>query len=256
MRKFVPVLLAAVLTAGLAVSAGAADYTFKAGPEPDYYRSTDYEERYNTAYRYGGPNEIDYEIPAIKYGLSQEFLEHGQNDLYSGSQVQYGRWGVNEKASPTDGIDLGNTDSGLIEVPYRPGVSVQDLMQPDGSIAALSIARVGLSCKVFEGATDTSMAKGAGHYEFSSLFNGNVGLFGHNRGNYAAFRNLKDVRVGDTIKYQTKIGTKTYRVNFAGTISYDDYSPLNEMGDNRITLITCVANQPSLRLCVQAKEIK
>ena len=30
---------------------------------------------------------------------------------------------------------------------------------------------------------------------------------------------------------------------------------MNEMGDNRITMITCIANQPSLRLCVQAKEI-
>ena len=33
-------------------------------------------------------------------------------------------------------------------------------------------------------------------------------------------------------------------------------SYLNEMGDNRITLITCIANQPSLRLCVQAVEIR
>lgn len=39
-------------------------------------------------------------------------------------------------------------------------------------------------------------------------------------------------------------------------ISSTDYSYLNEMGDNRITLITCVKNQPSLRLCVQAVEIR
>ena len=40
------------------------------------------------------------------------------------------------------------------------------------------------------------------------------------------------------------------------TIASDDYSFLNEMGDNRITMITCIANQPSLRLCVQAVEIR
>lgn len=45
-------------------------------------------------------------------------------------------------------------------------------------------------------------------------------------------------------------------MTFVGSISYTDYSYLNEMGDNRITLITCIANQPSLRLCVQAVEIR
>ena len=45
-------------------------------------------------------------------------------------------------------------------------------------------------------------------------------------------------------------------IGIVGAISYTDYSCLNEMGDNRITLITCIANQPSLRLCVQAVEIR
>lgn len=64
--------------------------------------------------------------------------------------------------------------------------------------------------------------------------------------------------VGSSIAghYKTAIGTKTYQVTFVGSISYTDYSYLNEMGDNRITLITCIANQPSLRLCVQAVEIR
>ena len=48
---------------------------------------------------------------------------------------------------------------------------------------------------------------------------------------------------------------RTYEVTFVGTIGSTDYSYLNEMGDNRITMITCIANQPSLRLCVQAVEI-
>ena len=53
----------------------------------------------------------------------------------------------------------------------------------------------------------------------------------------------------------TNQGIRTYEVTFVGTIASTDYSYLNEMGDNRITLITCIANQPSLRLCVQAQEI-
>ena len=81
-------------------------------------------------------------------------------------------------------------------------------------------------------------------------------LFGHNRGSHAYFAKLKNVKIGDIVEYKTAIGTKTYQVTFVGSISYTDYSYLNEMGDNRITLITCIANQPSLRLCVQAVEIR
>ena len=100
------------------------------------------------------------------------------------------------------------------------------------------------------------MYQGAGHYTSSGIYTGNIGLFGHNRGSHAYFAKLKNVKIGDIVEYKTAIGTKTYQVTFVGSISYTDYSYLNEMGDNRITLITCIANQPSLRLCVQAVEIR
>ena len=144
---------------------------------------------------------------------------------------------------------------GTIEIPYRPHLTVADLTQKDGSIGTVSIKRIGLSAKVYEGATDASMAKGAGHYTGSGLYDGNIGLFGHNRGSHAYFAKLKNAKVGDTVTYTTNQGIRTYEVTFVGTIGSTDYSYLNEMGDNRITMITCIANQPSLRLCVQAVEI-
>lgn len=64
------------------------------------------------------------------------------------------------------------------------------------------------------------------------------------------------MKVGDIVTYQTNQGTRTYEVQTVANISNTDYSYLNEMGDNRITLITCIKNQPSLRLCVQAVEIR
>ena len=63
-------------------------------------------------------------------------------------------------------------------------------------------------------------------------------------------------KVGDTVTYKTNQGTKIYEVKTVMTIASDDYSFLNEMGDNRVTMITCIANQPSLRLCIQAVEIR
>lgn len=242
----------------MATSANAADYSFSTSANPVYYGSTNYEDLYDASYNYGDRNQIDYDIPEIQYGLSQEFLESSLNNPYLGSGIQYGLSGSSTIANYPES-DFSNSSiisgSSLIEIPYQPSITLENLKQSDGSIGKVSIERVGLSCKVYEGATDSSMSKGAGHYSSSSLYTGNVGLFGHNRGNHAYFAKLKNVKVGDIVEYKTAVGTKTYKVNFVGSISYTDYSYLNEMGDNRITLITCIANQPSLRLCVQAVEI-
>lgn len=221
--------------------------------------STNYEDLYDAEYRYGSRNQIDYDIPEIQYGLSQEFLESSLNNPYLNGNTHYG-FGRSSSNTQYPESDFGSSSiisgSGTIEMPYEPSVTLNDLKQSDGSIGQVSIERVGLNCKVYEGATDSSMSKGAGHYSSSDLYTGNVGLFGHNRGNHPYFGKLKNVKVGDSVKYKTAIGTKTYKVTFVGAISYTDFSYLNEMGDNRITLITCIANQPSLRLCVQAVEIR
>ena len=260
-KRLITLLLTMSVAASMAVSASAADYTFKTDPNPEYYGSTNYVDLYSADYKYGGRNQIDYDIPEIRYGLSQQFLESSLNNPYLGSGIQYGvtASGGGNTSINYPGSDFSSSSiisgGGLIDVIYRPSVTLKDLKQSDGSIGTVSISRVGLKAKVYEGATDASMAKGAGHYTGSSLYEGNIGLFGHNRGSNAYFAKLKNVKIGDTVTYKTSVGTKTYEVVFVGTIASTDFSYLNEMGDNRITMITCIANQPSLRLCVQAVEI-
>ena len=257
-NRFMSLCCTVVLALGMASQASAADYNFETSPSPVYYGSTNYTDLYDAEYNYGGHNQINYDIPEIQYGLSQQFLESSTSNPYLGTGIQYGLSGsssnVNYPESDFSGSSIISGGS-LIKVPYQPSVTIEDLKQADGSIGTVTIARVGLVCKVYEGATDTSMSKGAGHYSSSGLFTGNVGLFGHNRGSHPYFGELRNVKIGDIVEYKTSIGTKTYEVVFTGSISYTDYSYLNEMGDNRITLITCIANQPSLRLCVQAVEV-
>lgn len=265
MKKSITLCLALCLMAGMAVNASAADYNFSTEPATDYYGSTNYEDLYDGAYNYRGINQIDFDIPEIKYGLSQDFLESSLQNPYLTSGTQYGlsAGGGNSGHTSTTpsypDVNYGNavaTGPGTtIEINYQPTVTAADLKQADGSIGTVKIARVGLSAKVYEGATTESMAKGAGHYTSSSCWTGNVALFGHNRGSHPYFNELKNVRVGDIVTYTTNQGTKTYEVQTVINISSTDYTYLNEMGDNRITLITCIANQPSLRLCVQAVEI-
>lgn len=259
LKRLLTLCCALSMALGMVTFASAADYSFKTSPDPVYYGSTNYEDLYDAEYRYGSRNQIDYDIPEIQYGLSQEFLESSLNNPYLNGNTQYGFGGSSSNTQYPES-DFGSSSiisgGGTIEMPYEPSVTLNDLKQSDGSIGQVSIERVGLNCKVYEGATDSSMSKGAGHYTSSGLYTGNVGLFGHNRGNHPYFGKLKNVKVGDIVKYKTAIGTKTYKVTFVGAISYTDFSYLNEMGDNRITLITCIANQPSLRLCVQAVEIR
>ena len=70
------------------------------------------------------------------------------------------------------------------------------------------------------------------------------------------FANIKELEIGDEIIYKTKYGTKKYKVNLTIVIQDTDWSYLQETKENKITLITCVENQPSNRRCIQAVEIK
>ena len=149
----------------------------KPRPNPVYYGSTNYEDLYDAGYNYGARNQIDYDIPEIQYGLSQEFLETSLNNPYLSSGIQYGLSGGSATTVyPESDFSNSSIISGgsLIEVPYQPSVTITDLKQKDGSIGKVSIDRVSLSCKVYEGATDSSMSKGAGHYTSSGIYTGTL----------------------------------------------------------------------------------
>lgn len=119
----------------------------------------------------------------------------------------------------------------------------------------LEIPKIDLCAGINFGTTEEVMNKYIGHFENTNLWNGNVGLAAHNRGypvNY--FGKLKELQIGDEIKYTTVYGTKTYKVAVSTIIKDTDWSYLEETKDNRITLITCVENEPEYRRCIQAKE--
>jgi len=100
------------------------------------------------------------------------------------------------------------------------------------------------------------MLEFVGHFETTSKWDGNIGLAAHNRGypiNY--FSKINELVEGDEIIYKTDLGIKKYLVKTSVIIEDIDWSYLQATEDNRITLITCVANEPTKRLCVQGIEI-
>lgn len=89
MKKLKTMCLLLALTSTMAISANAADYEFLTAADTGYYQSTNYEDLYDAPYVYGGKNRIDYAVPELRYGLSQEFLETSLMNPYLSSTTQY-----------------------------------------------------------------------------------------------------------------------------------------------------------------------
>lgn len=122
-----------------------------------------------------------------------------------------------------------------------------------GAVAKLKIPSVGLTKYVYDGTTTANMNKGIAHFECTPGWGGNIALAGHNRGNGVAhFYYLKDVKLGDTVIYETALGTRTYAVSSIDTVSVTDVSGLLQDGTQKITMYTCKANQPEVKLKVVA----
>jgi len=147
-----------------------------------------------------------------------------------------------------------STGMGAWNSQYRESTTASVVKQKDGSLGTLKIPAIGLTAKVYSGDLTAAMKKGIGHMDSTSAWSGTVGLVGHNRGSWPYFGKLKDVKVGDAVTYQTVLGTRTYVVTFAGRIANNDWSYLQPAADNRLCLITCVADRPEVRLAVVATE--
>ena len=120
----------------------------------------------------------------------------------------------------------------------------------------LEIPKINLKANINFGTTEEIMNKFIGHFDTTEVWIGNVGLAAHNRGypvNY--FGRLKELQIGDEIIYTTVYGKRIYRVVISTIIEDTDWSYLQKTEENRLTLITCVENEPEYRRCIQAIEI-
>ena len=236
----------------LSVSAFAANYSFEGVENTEYYPSTSYEDAYGTAYNYGGPNLADYQIPGLPYGVSSTTQTGVMEKVHlPGLQQSTGT-----SVSGGYGISGGLYEISTTTVPSVSSVpaytSVDGMERRDGSIGTLKIPSLNINMKVWEGETSVSMAKGLGHYSSTSGWDGNIGICGHNRGAKYNIGSIRNLEIGDTITYSTVYGTRSYEVVLVKTISASDWSYLQATADDRITITTCLADQPSKRVCVQA----
>ena len=130
-----------------------------------------------------------------------------------------------------------------------------DLYYSGGYLATLEIPTLGVNVKVYEGTDSATLAKGAGHFTDTSIWNSNVCIASHNRGNSAYFGSIHTLDIGDTITLTTRLGTRTYSVTSVKKISETDGNDTAATTDNCITLFTCVRDQSEYPWCVRATEI-
>ncbi len=120
----------------------------------------------------------------------------------------------------------------------------------------LEIPKIGLKANIAEGTDAAILNQYIGHFTETQVLIGNVGLAAHNRGypvNY--FERIKELAIGDEIYYTLGNVVKKYVVCEKKKIKDTQWETLENTEDNRLTLITCVENEPAYRRSIQAVEV-
>ena len=144
------------------------------------------------------------------------------------------------------------TDAKFENITYDKVEDVWD----DSVLGILTIEKIGLKATVKEGTTDEILLNYIGHIEETATYDGNIGLAGHNRGyKNSYFARINELEEGDIVTYKTKFYTRQYKVDDLQVIYETDWSLLRNTEENKITMITCIANKKNQRLCVQATEV-
>jgi sortase A len=147
------------------------------------------------------------------------------------------------------------------QVDEEKEISKEDILLEDELIGILKIPKLNVQAPIKDGTSQEVMKTSIGHFTESNYWNGNVSLASHNGGTNAHyFEKINELNENDEIEYITKLGSKKYKVEKVYKISSYDWSSVvgneNSVGENTITLITCINGLPNYRLCVKGGEIK
>ena len=282
-RRFLTTILAVCMLLALAVPAFALEYTFDEDEQSGYGKPTSVDPvvtadggaqknedvSKNAAIippsfgtptsntlnsgEYLTPNLVPSAMPATGATVNGDFVvvfppdmsglsaESVPADLAAGSTMVPGSADVTVTVPES-------TSSGYTEV-------TDDLYYKDGSLGTLEIPAIGLTVDIFEGTDAATLKRGAGHFEDTSIWDGNVGFAAHNRGANSYFGKIHTLELGDRITLTTRLGTRTYEVTSVSKVSETDRSALAASQSNVITLYTCVRDERDFRWCVTGAEI-
>jgi sortase A len=126
-------------------------------------------------------------------------------------------------------------------------------------IGEIEVPRLGLNAMVAQGDSPATLRRAVGHLTKSALPGewGNVALAGHRD---TFFRPLRDIRLGDEIRFKTRERSFEYRVESIEVVAPTDLRVLKSSTGHDLTLLTCfpiyyVGPAPK-RLVVRAREVE
>lgn len=254
MKRLHTILLSAALLAALAVTpAHALEYTVDAPDDYLFGRPTSDTTMYEQEEVNVDRSKNAALIPP-GFGTPTSYLpgsgEHLTPNLVPGALDGGGL------VSSTGSVSYPSVDTGVSSWTGTAFTAVtSDLYYSGGHLGTLKIPAIGLTVKVYEGTGSSTLAKGAGHFTDTSLWDGNCCIAAHNRGVNAHFGKLHTLEVGDTVTWTTRLGTRTYEVVSVSKVSETDASGTTAASENCLTLYTCVRNQSDYRWMVRAVEV-
>ena len=279
MRKFTVIFSTLCLSLVLTIPASAAgplEYIINAPGTPEYGKPSSFEVVHNADNGAMKNEDVSKNAALIPPGFgsySADTLNTGTPltpNLAPGYQpvsgtVINGGSGVIQPPAMGSGSSSGSLfvpGSSTVTVTGPGGVSsgytkvTDDLYYTGGHLGTLKIPAIGLNVKIYQGTDSTALKKGAGHFEDTSIWDGNVALAAHNRGVTNHFGQIHTLEVGDKITLTTRLGTRTYAVTSVSKVAETDRSALAPSTNNMITLYTCVRDQREQRWCVQGAEVR
>jgi sortase A len=121
----------------------------------------------------------------------------------------------------------------------QPGLLTEPHILTDGDvIGEIQVPRLGLSAIVVQGDSPANLRRAVAHISQSALpgESGNVALAGHRD---TFFRPLREIRVGDEIRFKTRERSFEYRVESVEIVAPSDTHVLEASGGHELTFITC-----------------
>jgi sortase A len=140
-----------------------------------------------------------------------------------------------------------------------PGLLYEPHILAEGDvIGEIQVPRLGLNVMVVQGDSPANLRRAVGHLSKSALPGewGNVALAGHRD---TFFRPLRDIRLGDEIRFKTRQGSFDYLVESIEVVAPTDIRVLESTTGHDLTLLTCfpfyyVGPAPK-RFVVRAREV-
>ena len=190
-------------------------------------------------------SNVDSKEDSIKYILDNVISEKA--DINSSDINSNFKW----IGSNSINVSCTNTKEEII------GNKEKRLDFSNGVVAYITIPSLGIyDICVKEGVSDDVINSYIGHFENTSVDEGNICLAAHNRSNTVSyFSKLNMLSNGEKIILKLNGKTREYAVSFFKEIDSYNWEYLQNTEKNCLTLITCISNRPKMRLCVRANEI-